>query len=181
MATDGYLQLKQRELDEKIKTTEETLKSTGLKIERLEKKIGNYGELIEKIKDIDGFQEFLTNQCTKEASDATSEFVNKVINTTRKQVVDYLSKIDEKLLNRALGTSEKAIKIIIKDRLDELNTITENHTELLLSIFQLKTILRDLIKHLISRGIITKRQAVNIEAKSQKEAKNKLKKLMEAK
>lgn len=147
---EGYIQSKQRELNEQLKRVEEKEKILSTKIELLERKIGEYNELISKLNHYEKYQDDLKKQFTNE------------FNELFKEIIDDLKKKNEKLLNKYTKQFIKSFETMSKVMVEyenEVSSLKKNSTLYLVA-------LTDVISMLVDKKIIEYNEGQKVLEKS---------------
>jgi hypothetical protein len=158
---EGYLQLKITEFNEKLNKFEETLKFEDSKLQLLQEKVGEYKEVIKKLKDIQDFK-------TQTITDIRKENEKIIV-----EQVEQLSKKLSKVLDELVGSKANKIN-------DTLNILQKREEDLTRQATALDQITKDLIfllEHndilmmkLVNKGVLSGHDVSEMERRSTKKA-----------
>ena len=158
---EGYLQLKIAELNDKCKKVERMLSLEDSKLQLLQEKVGEYKEVIKKLKDVQDFK-------TQTISDIREDN-EKII----KNQVERVSKELSKVLNELV--TDKADKInetlqFLKRREGELakqERTLEQHTKDLIFLLEHNEIL---MMKLVNRNVLSGQDVTEMQRRATKKA-----------
>ena len=163
---EGYLQTKIAELNDKCKQIDQMISMEKSKILLLNEQVGGFKELLKKIKDIERIKEETVNHINKENEKLIKNQIEKLLNKT--------TKIIKTSLQQKTQNIDKTL-----DYLQEREDVINQQTEMIIQ--QTKEI-NFLIEHnnlfmmkLANKGILTQREIDEMDRRSRKKAKMKLK------
>ena len=158
---EGYLQLKIAELNDKCKKIERMLSLEDSKLQLLQEKVGEYKEVIKKLKDVQDFKTQTTNdiredneKIIKNQVERVSKELSKVLNEL---VTDKADKINETLqfLQRREGELAKQERTL------------EQHTKDLIFLLEHNEIL---MMKLVNRNVLSGQDVTEMQRRATKRA-----------
>jgi len=114
---DGYIQTKQRELNDKLIATDRNINTINAKIDVIEKKIGDYNKVIDLLKEQDKFHDLLKRENERNLE----KFIADARVDIDKQIKRMIGSNVERLFNII-----KDVKIIIKGYRKETENLKDD-------------------------------------------------------
>jgi len=151
---DGYIQTKQRELNAKLEDIDRKTITFDNRLKTIERQIDDYGELIDKLKEIKNYKEKLKNDFVLELQ---NEFKTQVLEIT-KGIEKANEKVLSKHLNQLLQTTTNA-RIVIDGYSNEVNKVHKDFAQYISSF-------SELIMKLTEKRVITPKEAEEIMSKA---------------
>lgn len=106
MGDDGYIQLRQRELNDKLTSLESRQILIDKRLENIDKTIDNYSELIDALKKQDEYNKMLQKTLQQENETNLKNYCMEIRKSVEKQINDTLQKSIEKLISTTTDARE---------------------------------------------------------------------------
>jgi hypothetical protein len=160
---EGYLQKKIAEFSEKLQDFNHRLNMAETEFERYQHDLGNFKDLLKKLKQVEDFQqksiETINNETKKLIEDQVLSFrnilekqVEKVINSKSKMISNSLERIEKN-------------EELLKTSINEIDSFRQN-------IIYYEEFQRLFILKLINKGILNHQELSEIELRAKKRMKN---------
>jgi hypothetical protein len=149
---EGYIQTKQRELNEKLSDIEQTIKTLDLKINTINKTIGNYEDLIANLKAQDAFH-------------------NKLQEENKKNLDIFIEEAKKVILTLTAKVANEKLEIVVEktNKFSEfLNEIKKDYNALSQDLLKQGALFAMLLGMLASRGVIERKDADDMMAEATK-------------
>lgn len=149
---EGYIQTKQRELNEKILSVEQRIKTLDLKMESINKTIDGYEDLIASLK-------------------AQNEFHNKLREENKKNLDAFIEEAKQVIMTLTTKVANEKLEIVVKktEKFNEfLNEIKKEYNALNHDILKQGSLFAMLLGALASRGVIERKDADDMMAEATK-------------
>ena len=158
---EGYLQLKIAELNDKCKKIERMLSLEDSKLQLLQEKVGEYKEVIKKLKDVQDFK-------TQTISDIREDN-EKIIKNQVEQVSKELSKVLNELVTDKADKINETLQFLQRreGELAKQERTLEQHTKDLIFLLEHNEIL---MMKLVNRNVLSGQDVTEMQRRATKKA-----------
>ena len=158
---EGYFQLKLAELNEKITAIEQLVKFEESKLQLIQEKVGEYKEVIKKLKHIDEFKSEMLAAIRKENEQMLTDQVN--------QVSQRLSKVVDDVVKERADTITETVALLQQREQDlgEQAALVEQHAKDLVYLMEHTDIL---MMKLVNRDVLSGHDVDELHRRATKKA-----------
>jgi hypothetical protein len=158
---EGYLQGKIAELNDKLEHINQLISVQEARINQLYERIGDYKNLLKKLKDIQLFKENLFNQVTSENTERINERISELTKKNHATITEVLG-------SKSLKMNE--ILEFLQQREEELKSQQENLMENTQHIMYLLEHNEILMMKLVNKGVLSGHDINDLEKGAKKKA-----------
>ena len=161
---EGYYQSKAADFSEKLQNFEHRLKMAETEYERFQLQLGQFKQLLKKLRNIEEFQENGIKQIIMDNESLISSKLDQIFQTTEKKM--------EKIVAQKTKLLEEALQQIAKDE-KKLQNALQQIEEFQIEISYHKEFQKLLMLKLINRGVLNHRELQEVELRAKKRVKSK--------
>ena len=161
---EGYLQKKIAEFSEKLQDFNHRLNMAETEFDRYQTDLGNFKELLKKLKHIEEFQQNSVDRLSREGKRLIDDQITRLKENAEKEIVKQID-IHSKTMQKIL-TQLKEDEGLFKSSLEDLDSFRDD-------IYFYKEFQRLFILKLINKGILNNRELSEIELRAKKRVKSK--------
>ena len=161
---EGYFQSKAADFSEKLQNFEHRLKMAETEYERFQLQLGQFKQLLKKLRNIEEFQENGIKQIIMDNESLISSKLDQIFQTTEKKM--------EKIVAQKTKLLEEALQQIAKDE-KKLQNALQQIEEFQIEISYHKEFQKLLMLKLINRGVLNHRELQEVELRAKKRVKSK--------